>query len=315
MMTREQIDEVLAKIISKEKEGQGNPRVKEITNRLLKDLFYAMVDLNITSEEMWHAADFLREIGETNQWGLIFAGTGIEHFIDVMEDHADQLAGIEGVTPRTIEGPLYVAGAPESDSYAELENDPEENRHLERFYMEGVVKDTDGNPVEGALLEVWHCNGNGMYSYFDTSQSAFNFRRAIRIGADGKYRFKTVLPPGYACPPETPSERLMTMLGRHGARPAHFHLFVTHPDYRKLTTQINIEGDPLTYDDFAFATRDELVPHITRHTAEEAEANGFEKEPYAHAEFNFSVIRETAAPDKGENNRKRAAYPTASTVN
>lgn len=311
MMTREQIDEVLTKIISKEKEGEGNPRVKEITNRLLKDLFYAMVDLNITSEEMWHAADFLREIGETNQWGLIFAGTGIEHFLDVMEDHADEQAGIRGVTPRTIEGPLYVAGAPETDTYAELENDPNENRHLERFYMEGEVKDTEGNPVEGALLEVWHCNGNGMYSYFDTSQSAFNFRRAIRIGADGKYRFKTVLPPGYACPPGTPSERLMTMLGRHGARPAHIHFFVTHPDYRKLTTQINIEGDPLTYDDFAFATRDELVPHITRHTAEEAEANGFEKEPYAHAEFNFSVIRETAAPDKGENNRRRAAYQTA----
>lgn len=311
MMTREQIDEVLAKIISKEKEGEGNPRVKEITNRLLKDLFYAMVDLNITSEEMWHAADFLREIGETNQWGLIFAGTGIEHFIDVMEDHADQEAGIQGVTPRTIEGPLYVAGAPETDTYAELENNPEENRHLERFYMEGEVKDTDGNPVEGALLEVWHCNGNGMYSYFDTSQTAFNLRRAIRIGADGKYSFKTVLPPGYACPPGSPSERLMTMLGRHGARPAHIHFFVSHPEYRKLTTQINIEGDPLTYDDFAFATREELVPHITRHTAEEAEAKGYEKEPYAQATFNFSVIKEKVAPDNGENHRKRAAYQTA----
>lgn len=311
MMTRAQIDEVLENIISKEQESQGNPRVKEITNRLLRDLFYAMVDLNITSEEMWHGADFLREIGETNQWGLVFAGTGIEHFIDKMEDQADLEAGIEGVTARTIEGPLYIPGAPETDSYAELENDPEENRDLERFYMEGEVKDVDGNPVEGALLEIWHCNGNGMYSYFDTTQSAYNLRRAIRIGADGKYKFKTVLPPGYSCPPNSPSERLMTMLGRHAARPAHIHFFVTHPDYRKLTTQINIEGDPLTYDDFAFATREELVPHITRHTAEEAEANGYEKEPYAHAVFNFSVIKEGAAPDNGENHRSRAAYNNA----
>lgn len=311
MLTKAQIDEVLKNITSKEQEGQGNPRVKEITNRLLKDLFYAMVDLNITSEEMWHGADFLREIGETNQWGLVFAGTGIEHFIDKMEDQADLEAGIEGVTARTIEGPLYIPGAPETDSYAELENDPEENRDLERFYMEGEVKDVDGNPVEGALLEIWHCNGNGMYSYFDTTQSEFNLRRAIRIGADGKYKFKTVLPPGYACPPNSPSERLMTMLGRHAARPAHIHFFVTHPDYRKLTTQINIEGDPLTYDDFAFATREELVPHITRHTAEEAEAKGYEKEPYAHATFNFSVIKEVAAADDGENNRSHASYENA----
>lgn len=311
MLTRAQIDEVLNNITSKEQEGQGNPRVKEITNRLLKDLFYAMVDLNITSEEMWHGADFLREIGETNQWGLVFAGTGIEHFIDKMEDQADLEAGIEGVTARTIEGPLYIPGSPETQSYAELENDPEENRDLERFYMEGEVKDVDGNPVEGALLEIWHCNGNGMYSFFDTTQSEFNLRRAIRIGVDGKYKFKTVLPPGYACPPNSPSERLMTMLGRHAARPAHIHFFVTHPDYRKLTTQINIEGDPLTYDDFAFATREELVPHITRHTAEEAEANGYEKEPYAHAVFNFSVIKEVVAADDGENNRSHASYENA----
>ncbi|MBV2166752.1 MAG: catechol 1,2-dioxygenase [Kaistella sp.] len=311
MLSREQIDEVLNKIVSKEDPNKGNPRIKEITNRLLKDLFYAMVDLNITSEEMWHAADFLREVGETNQWGLVFAGTGIEHFIDVMEDQADKEAGITGVTARTIEGPLYVAGAPETEYYAELENDPEENRHLERFYMEGEIKDVDGNPVEGALLEVWHCNGNGMYSYFDTSQSAYNLRRAIKVGADGKYKFKTVLPPGYACPPDSPTERLMGMLGRHGARPAHIHFFVTHPDYRKLTTQINIEGDPLTYDDFAFATREDLVPSITRHSAEEAEANGYEKEPYASATFNFSIIKEVAAPDNGENHRSRASYETA----
>ncbi|UFK98196.1 dioxygenase [Kaistella faecalis] len=306
MMTREQIDAVLAVITSQEKAGQGNERVKEITNRLLKDLFYAMVDLNITSEEMWHAADYLKTVGQNNEWGLLFAGLGIEKFMDDMMDHEDQEAGLNNVTPRTIEGPLYVAGSPETESYAELENNPEENRNLERFYMEGTVKDVDGNPVEGALLEVWHCNEHGMYSYFDTSQSEYNLRRAIRIGADGKYKFKTVVPPGYSCPPGSATDKMMTLLGRHGSRPAHIHFFVTAPGYRKLTTQINIEGDPLIFEDFAFATKADLVPKITRHSAEEAVANGYGDEAYAHSFFNFTIVKEEAIHDNGENHRTRA---------
>lgn len=305
-MTREQIDAVLELIKSQEKAREGNERVKEVVNRLLKDLFYAMVDLNITSEEMWHAADYLKTVGQNNEWGLLFAGLGIEKFMDDMMDHEDQQAGINNVTPRTIEGPLYVAGSPETESYAELENNPEENRNLERFYMEGTVKDVDGNPVEGALLEVWHCNEHGMYSYFDTSQSEYNLRRAIRIGADGKYKFKTVVPPGYSCPPGSATNKMMTLLGRHGSRPAHIHFFVTAPGYRKLTTQINIEGDPLIFEDFAFATKEELVPKITRHSAEEAVANGYEEEPYAHSVFNFTIVKEEAIHDNGENHRTRA---------
>lgn len=306
MMTREQIDAVLQVITSQEKAGVGNERVKEVVNRLLKDLFYAMVDLNITSEEMWHAADYLKVVGQNNEWGLLFAGLGIEKFMDVMMDYEDQQAGLNNVTPRTIEGPLYVAGSPETTSYAELENDPEENRNMERFYMEGTVKDIDGNPVEGALLEIWHCKEKGMYSYFDSSQSEYNLRRAIRIGADGKYKFKTVIPPGYSCPPGSATEKMMLLLGRHGSHPAHIHFFVTAPGYRKLTTQINIEGDPLIYEDFAFATKEDLVPKITTHTAEEAVANGYDSEPYAQSVFDFTIVKEEVAHDDGENNRTRA---------
>ena len=306
MMTKEQIHKELDYTLSKEDPAKGNPRIKEIVNLLLKDLFYAMVDLDITSEEMWHAADYLKEVGQNNEWGLLYAGLGIERFIAAMSEHADEEAGFKGETPRTIEGPLYVAGAPKTESFAALENEPEDSKDMERSYMSGTIKDVDGNPVEGALLEVWHCNDKGLYSYFDSSQSDYNLRRAIRVGADGKYTFKTVIPPGYSCPPGSCTERMMTALGRHGSRPAHIHFFVTKPGYRKLTTQINIEGDPLTFDDFAFATKEEPVPHISRHTADEAEAKGFEKEPFAYAEFNFNILKEETAKNDGENHRTRA---------
>lgn len=302
-MEQARIDAVLDYIKSKENPGTGNDRVKEVVNRILKDLFNAIADLDITSEEMWHACDFLGQIGRNGEWGLVFAGTGIEHFLDVKMDWEDEMAGIHAKTPRTIEGPLYVAGAPLFNSYAELETVPEPN--AERLYMGGVVRDENGNPIEGAKVEVWHCNMKGMYSYFDTTQPEFNLRRGILTGKDGKYEFKSFVPVGYSCPPGGSTDTLMSLLGRHGSRPAHIHFFVSAPGYRKLTTQINIEGDPLTFDDFAFATREDLVPPIERIPAERATQYG-KTEPFAKIDFDFNMIAERDDIPSGENNRTHA---------
>jgi catechol 1,2-dioxygenase len=303
-MDQARIDAVLADIKSKEKPGVGNERIKEIVNRLLKDLFNAMADLDITSEEMWKACDYLGEAGRKGEWGLIFAGTGIEHFIDVKMDWEDEQAGIHAKTPRTIEGPLYVAGSPESKSYAELETVPEPGG--ERLYMSGYVLDEQGNPVEGAKVEVWHCNLKGLYSHFDSTQPEFNLRRAIITDKDGKYEFKSFLPVGYSCPPGGPTDVLMSLLGRHGSRPAHIHFFATAPGFRKLTTQINIEGDPLTYDDFAFATREDLVPHVQRIPADKAAEYG-KNEAFAKIDFNFNMVTDRTTIPAGENHRTRAS--------
>lgn len=297
------IDQTLELIKSQEKEGEGNERIKTIVNRLLKDLFNAMADLDITSEEMWKTCDWLTQTGKNNEYGLVFAGLGIEKFMDVMMDWEDEQAGINNVTPRTIEGPLYVAGSPESTSYAELETEIEEN--AERLLMNGVVYDENENPIPGAKVEVWHCNLKGLYSHFDSTQPEFNLRRAINVVEDGKYEFKSFIPVGYACPPNGSTDTLMQLLGRHGARPAHIHFFVTAPGYRKLTTQINIEDDPLINEDFAFATRPELVPHIERISAQEAIKYG-KQEAFAQINFNFNMVKEIPEAAPGENHRKRA---------
>ena len=108
-MDKQLVDSILNRIQSTEKADKGNERIKEIVNRLTKDLFYAMVDLDITAEEMWKACDWLTETGQNNEWGLVFAGLGIEHFIDEKMDWEDKQAGIELKTPRTIEARPQVA--------------------------------------------------------------------------------------------------------------------------------------------------------------------------------------------------------------
>lgn len=128
--------------------------------------------------------------------------------------------------------------------------------------MSGAITGMDGEPVKGALLHVWHANSKGFYSHFDPTgeQTPFNNRRRIRIGDDGRYAFHSKMPNGYAVPPGGATEKLMHAVGRHGNRPAHVHFFVEAPGYRTLTTQINFGDDPFAADDFAFGTREGLLP-------------------------------------------------------
>ena len=117
----------------------------------------------------------------------------------------------------------------------------------------------------------------------------FNLRRTIITDAEGRYRFRSIMPSGYACPPNGPTQQLLDLLGRHGRRPAHIHFMVSAPGYRQLTTQINIKGDAYIYDDFAFATRNELIPEVTRHTdAAEVHDRGVNR-PFASITFDFAL--------------------------
>jgi len=270
---------------------KGDARVKRIVHRVVSDLFKTIEEFDIQPDEFWSAMSYLTELGKANEVGLLVPGLGLETFLDLRADEADRRAGIEGGTPRTIEGPLYVAGAPLSKEEARLDNGGEEGEVL---FMDGQVRDVNGKPVAGAVVDVWHANPLGGYSFFDPSQPKYNLRRRIETDAHGRYRFRSILPAGYACPPQGPTQKLLDQLGRHGRRPAHIHFFVTAPGYRKLTTQINIDGDEYLHDDFAFATRDGLIPEVRRSSdPAEVRARGLNA-PFAEISFDFILHRERA---------------------
>ena len=80
---------------------------------------------------------------------------------------------------------------------------------------------------------------------------------------------------------------LLQAMGRHRNRPAHVHFFVIAHSYRKLTTQINIDGDEYLHDDFAF-------PRVKRVTdAAEIHKVGLNL-PLARIRFDFTVTRKAA---------------------
>lgn len=284
-MDKNAIDALLRKIESTETDS-GNPRAQAIVNRIVRDLFVTIEDFDIQPDEFWSAMSYLTEAGRSGEYGLIAAGLGFEHFLDLRTDEQEARQGLAGGTPRTIEGPLYVAGAPESLGSARLDQDEQPGEVL---FMSGQVRGADGKPLPGALVEVWHANHLGGYSFFDPGQSPYNLRRTIRADAEGRYRFRSKVPVGYSVPPGGATDKLLKLVGRHGTRPAHIHFFVTAPNHRKLTTQINIEGDPFLWDDFAFATRDGLVPPMTK-VDDPAELRAKEVDaPFYTIEFDFDL--------------------------
>jgi catechol 1,2-dioxygenase len=273
-----------------------------VVNRIIRDLFITIDELDVTPNEFWSALNYLGEAGQSGELGLLAAGLGFEHFLDVRLDEAEAKAGLQGGTPRTIEGPLYVAGAPESTGHARLDNG---NEPGETLVMRGRVLAENGEPVRDALVEVWHANHLGNYSHFDKSQAEFNLRRSIRTDENGTYSFRSVVPIGYSVPPQGKTQQLLDLLGRHGHRPAHIHFFVSAPGYRKLTTQINIEGDPYLWDDFAFATREGLVPAVKKEEGATGKPYGIDGQ-FALIDFDFSLVKERNNVPTSEVERVRA---------
>lgn len=267
----------------------GNPRTKQIIHRILSDLFKAIEDLDITPDEYWAGVAYLNQLGARGEAGLLSPGLGLDRYFDMRMDAEDAALGVANGTPRTIEGPLYVAGAPVVQGHGRLDDGSDTAGHT--LIMHGTVYGADGQPLPGAQVEVWHANTKGFYSHFDPTgeQKPFNMRRTIIADAQGRYKFQSIVPMGYGCPPDGPTQALLNQLGRHGNRPAHIHLFVTADGHRKLTTQINIDGDPLVFDDFAYATREGLVPPLTERSDEASiRAHGLSG-PFAEIVFDIRL--------------------------
>ena len=281
----------------------GNTRAKQIVHRILSDLFKMIEDLNITPDDFWTAVDYLNDLGRAGEAALLTAGLGLDHFLDLRLDREEALLDPGKGTSRTIEGPLYVEGAPMSKGFARLDDGTEQGKVL---IMHGVVRGIDGKPIAGAIVDVWHANTKGLYSHFDKSQPPFNLRRRIQTDENGRYEFQSIVPCGYGCPPDGPTQALLSTIGRHGRRPAHIHFFASAPRYQKLTTQINIAGDPLLHDDFAFATRNDLIPEVVEHADPESiKAKGLTA-LFAEVEFDF-VLRPASDSKDGVVTRRRVA--------
>jgi protocatechuate 3,4-dioxygenase beta subunit len=110
----------------------------------------------------------------------------------------------------------------------------------ERIVVGGQLRDEDGRPLAGALVELWQANAAGRYRHAVDQHDAPldpNFTGAGRMltDAEGRYRFVTIRPGAY---PWRNHENAW--------RPAHIHFSVFGEAFAaRLVTQMYFPGDPL----------------------------------------------------------------------
>ena len=260
--------------------------MRDITERIVGDLFRTIDELDVSPDEFWAAVDWLTRLGQSGQAGLITAGLGFDRLLDIRADEADIEPAATAGTPRAIEGPLYMAGAPLAKYEVRLDEGD-----TPRGETAG-----DGRAVcSASMASRWQAPPSTCGTPTSTaatrisipSSRAYALRRRIETDAQGRYRFRSFLPPGYAIPPDSPTSELFAALGRHGNRPAHIHFLVAAPGVRTLTTQVNIPGDTFIDDDFAFATRDGLIVELEKNTPPAGYESLGVTAPFTRVRFDF----------------------------
>jgi protocatechuate 3,4-dioxygenase, beta subunit len=155
------------------------------------------------------------------------AGVAIPTFWNVPGAFAEALE----LTPKQTEGPFYPDRLPlDTDNDLIIVNDGITPAVGEVTHLTGRLLDSSGNPLRGAVVEIWQVDGNGVYLHTAdrNAKRDANFQGFGRFltGSSGEYYFRTVKPVPY--PGRTP----------------HIHFKIKQPGDREFTTQCYIKGHP-----------------------------------------------------------------------
>ncbi|HEX6733870.1 MAG TPA: protocatechuate 3,4-dioxygenase [Azonexus sp.] len=145
------------------------------------------------------------------------------------------------LTPAQTEGPFYPPQLPADADADLLRNGALAYPEGRAVWLDGSVVDPGGKPVAGAVVEIWQCDHAGHYHHpgdGDLADPRFQGFGRVAVGADGRYRFRTIRPAAYS------------------GRTPHIHVKVRLGRRELLTTQLYVDGDPGNPADFLWRRLD-----------------------------------------------------------
>ena len=225
-------------------------RVAAIVTSILKGVHGAIAEHDVTYPEFQAAKAWLMEVGEGGEWPL---------FMDVFVEHAveEQVAKSQTGTKGSILGPYFLPDQTRLSSTCSLpRRDDEQGTPL---VLEGQVRDTDGTPLAGSEVDIWHADSDGYYSGFAPHVPEGNLRGVVVTDEEGRFAIHTIQPAPYQIPHDGPTGQLIEAAGWHPWRPAHLHIQVRAEGHRTITTQLYFAGGEYLDSDVAEATKPELV--------------------------------------------------------
>lgn len=278
-----------------------NPRFAQIMQSLITHLHAFIREVDLKPDEWMNSIQFLTAVGQTctdkRQEFILLSDTLGASMMVVMLDQARARAKAQGApgntavteaTEATVQGPYYWQGAPDLQLGANIA----EGVRGEPTFYSGRITDTAGQPLHGALLDIWSGDGEGNYD-MQMEGSEMAARARIRTDEQGRYWYWSIRPSFYPVPVDGPVGRMLDGMGRHPFRPGHIHMMVSAPGYASVTTHLFVAKSPYIESDAVFGVRPSLIVEYKSHPAGTAPDGRTMDVPYWSAHYDFCLESQT----------------------
>lgn len=280
-------------------ESAADPRFAQIMRSLITHLHAFLREVDLRPDEWMRAIEFLTATGKTcddkRQEFILLSDTlgasmmvvMLDQFRAAREARAPGEGGDLPATPATeatVQGPYYWAGAPEMPCGSDIA----QGTPGEPTFYSGRVTDTGGQPISGALLDIWSGDGEGVYD-MQVEGAGMAARARIRTDAEGRYWFWSIRPSYYPVPVDGPVGRMLDGIGCHPNRPGHIHMMVSAPSHLPVTTHLFVAGSPYIDSDVVFGVRPSLIVDFEQHPAGPAPDGRALDTPYWSAHYDFRL--------------------------
>ena len=280
-------------------ESAADPRFAQIMRSLITHLHAFLREVDLRPDEWMRAIEFLTATGKTcddmRQEFILLSDTlgasmmvvMLDQFRAAREARAPGEGGDLPATPATeatVQGPYYWAGAPDMPCGSDIA----QGTPGEPTFYSGRVTDTDGQPISGALLDIWSGDGEGVYD-MQVEGAGMAARARIRTDAEGRYWFWSIRPYYYPVPVDGPVGRMLDGIGCHPNRPGHIHMMVSAPSHLPVTTHLFVAGSPYFDSDVVFGVRPSLIVDFEQHPAGPAPDGRALDTPYWSAHYDFRL--------------------------
>jgi catechol 1,2-dioxygenase len=240
-----------------------DPRTKEILQALIRHLHGFAQEVRLTEKEFNTAIDLVAALGRLtteshNEVRLIAGSLGLSTLVCLMNN---------GRTSANLLGPFWRQGAPFVKTGGSIVRSPTPGTPL---FFTGRVVDTEGSPIAGADVDVWHASTKGLYENQDPTQAEWNLRGHLLTDERGIFAYRTIKPSGYPVPAGGPTEQLLEVQHRHPFRPAHLHALIYKQGFKTIATQVYSEDDPVLETDTQFGVTTNSIGRPVLHDGEAA---------------------------------------------
>ncbi|GAA6019108.1 hypothetical protein JCM11491_002849 [Sporobolomyces phaffii] len=287
-------DSVIAAIGSK-----ASPRVKTALPILIRHLHAAVIEAELTTSEWLESCELLIEAGKIssdkrNELVLISDVLGVETLVDMLE-HARFADNARETTQSAILGPFYRKGVPIEPNGSSIVRMKEPGAPFVHLF--GTVTGSDGEPLKGAFVDVWHDAPDGFYDSQSPEKPEYHCRGRFETDAEGRYSLICLKATPYPIPFDNSAGKLLTLMDRHPMRPAHIHFYVEAAGHKTLVTQIFDRESKYLDDDAVFAVKDKLVVDFVPVKAPLPRGGEFDEEVKLELEYNIALASNSEGID------------------